>query len=114
MCVFHSSYEDPYRLLFPTSSLHWWTAVKGVGEGEDSRYLRRNNDFNYTTNYIFSNGNILSAQGYPYTRDRIVREARIDIPPLLRGKIWAALLGVQVRQICLFLSIKQRALRESI
>jgi len=25
-----------------------------------------------------------------------VREARIDIPPLLRGKIWAALLGVQV------------------
>ncbi|XP_074619505.1 TBC domain-containing protein kinase-like protein [Acropora palmata] len=34
-------------------------------------------------------------EGYPYTRDRIVREARIDIPPLLRGKIWAALLGVQ-------------------
>lgn len=33
--------------------------------------------------------------GYPYTRDRIVREARIDIPPLLRGKIWAALLGVR-------------------
>lgn len=34
-------------------------------------------------------------EGYPYTRDRIIREARIDIPPLLRGKIWAALLGVQ-------------------
>jgi len=34
-------------------------------------------------------------EGYPYTRERIVREARIDIPPLLRGKIWAALLGVQ-------------------
>lgn len=25
-----------------------------------------------------------------------MREARIDIPPLLRGKIWAALLGVKV------------------
>ena len=25
-----------------------------------------------------------------------MREARIDIPPLLRGKIWAALLGVRV------------------
>lgn len=25
-----------------------------------------------------------------------MREARIDIPPLLRGQIWAALLGVQV------------------
>ena len=37
-----------------------------------------------------------STQGYPYTRERIVREARIDIPPLLRGKIWAALLGVRV------------------
>ncbi|XP_031552382.1 TBC domain-containing protein kinase-like protein isoform X2 [Actinia tenebrosa] len=33
--------------------------------------------------------------GYPYTRDRLVREARTDIPPLLRGKIWAGLLGVQ-------------------
>lgn len=34
-------------------------------------------------------------EGYPYTRDRIVREARIDIPPFLRGKIWAAILGIQ-------------------
>ncbi|EDO26494.1 predicted protein, partial [Nematostella vectensis] len=33
--------------------------------------------------------------GYPYTRDRLLREARADIPPMLRGQIWAALLGVQ-------------------
>lgn len=33
-------------------------------------------------------------KGYPYTRDLIVEEAKIDIPPLLRGKIWAALLNV--------------------
>ncbi|KAG4070178.1 hypothetical protein HA402_003868 [Bradysia odoriphaga] len=33
-------------------------------------------------------------KGYPYTRDLIVKEAEKDIPPLLRGHIWACLLGV--------------------
>jgi TBC domain-containing protein kinase-like protein len=33
-------------------------------------------------------------KGYPFTRDLIIEEAKIDIPPLLRGKIWAALLHV--------------------
>ncbi|KAG5683837.1 hypothetical protein PVAND_013100 [Polypedilum vanderplanki] len=33
-------------------------------------------------------------QGYPYTRELIIEEAKIDVPPLLRGKIWAALLNV--------------------
>lgn len=33
-------------------------------------------------------------QGYPHTADQLQREAAIDIPPLLRGPIWAALLGV--------------------
>jgi hypothetical protein len=28
-------------------------------------------------------------KGYPFTREMIIEEARIDIPPLLRGKIWA-------------------------
>lgn len=32
--------------------------------------------------------------GYPYTRDRIISEAQTDIPPLLRGEIWACLLNV--------------------
>jgi len=34
-------------------------------------------------------------EGYPFTRDRILKEARIDIPPPLRAKVWAALLNVQ-------------------
>jgi TBC domain-containing protein kinase-like protein len=34
------------------------------------------------------------SQGYPYTRDLIVKEAEIDIPPLLRGRIWACILWV--------------------
>lgn len=33
-------------------------------------------------------------QGYPYTRKLIIKEAEIDIPPFLRGEIWACLLGV--------------------
>ncbi|XP_046625304.1 TBC domain-containing protein kinase-like protein isoform X2 [Neodiprion virginianus] len=33
-------------------------------------------------------------QGYPITRDAIIREAHKDIPPLVRGRVWAALLNV--------------------
>ncbi|XP_057318808.1 TBC domain-containing protein kinase-like protein [Microplitis mediator] len=33
-------------------------------------------------------------QGYPVTRTAILREAHKDIPPPVRGKVWAALLGV--------------------
>lgn len=33
-------------------------------------------------------------QGYPFTRDAIIESAAADIPPPLRGKIWAAILGV--------------------
>ncbi|XP_050362868.1 TBC domain-containing protein kinase-like protein [Nymphalis io] len=32
--------------------------------------------------------------GYPYTTQYIRSEAEIDIPPLVRGDVWAALLGV--------------------
>lgn len=33
-------------------------------------------------------------QGYPYLRDRIWKEARVDIPPHYRGLVWCALLDV--------------------
>ncbi|XP_068909096.1 TBC domain-containing protein kinase-like protein [Tenebrio molitor] len=33
--------------------------------------------------------------GYPYTKDLIVKEASNDIPPLLRGEVWAALLSIK-------------------
>lgn len=33
-------------------------------------------------------------QGFPYTSDLIRKEAAIDIPPLLRGAVWACLLDV--------------------
>ncbi|CAG8640371.1 5304_t:CDS:10, partial [Funneliformis mosseae] len=31
---------------------------------------------------------------YPASRDEIIHHAKVDIPPFLRGKIWAAILGV--------------------
>lgn len=34
-------------------------------------------------------------QAYPHTAQHIREEAEIDIPPLLRGEVWAALLGVK-------------------
>ncbi|CAG5010127.1 unnamed protein product [Parnassius apollo] len=33
--------------------------------------------------------------GYPYTAQYIRAEAEVDIPPLVRGDVWAALLGVK-------------------
>lgn len=33
-------------------------------------------------------------KAFPFTRDLIVEQAKIDIPPLLRGRIWACLLNV--------------------
>ncbi len=35
-------------------------------------------------------------KGYPYTKDRIWKESRVDTPPLFRAETWAALLGVEV------------------
>ncbi|RIB04539.1 rab-GTPase-TBC domain-containing protein [Gigaspora rosea] len=31
---------------------------------------------------------------YPASRDEIIHQAKVDIPPFLRGKIWAAIFGV--------------------
>lgn len=38
------------------------------------------------------------SQAYPYKKNQIWKEARVDIPPLMRGLTWAALLGVEVRK----------------
>jgi TBC domain-containing protein kinase-like protein len=33
--------------------------------------------------------------GYPYTADMIITQSRVDVCPLYRGEIWAAILGVK-------------------
>uniref|UniRef100_A0A3Q2DFP7 TBC domain-containing protein kinase-like protein n=1 Tax=Cyprinodon variegatus TaxID=28743 RepID=A0A3Q2DFP7_CYPVA len=34
-------------------------------------------------------------KGYPYKKNLVWKEARLDIPPLVRGLAWAALLGIE-------------------
>lgn len=35
------------------------------------------------------------SKGYPFTSPILKKEAAIDIPPLVRGEVWAALLGIK-------------------
>ena len=60
-------------------------------------------------------------ESYPYSRPRIISEALLDVCPLLRGEIWAALLGVKVatsvvvRSLLLYsLSLSSSSLRPSL
>lgn len=64
-------------------------------ESSEMRYLPvviRERDVEYQFSRIVIFQRLLD--GYPYTRDKIIKEARVDIPPLLRAKVWAALLDV--------------------
>ncbi|KAM4808871.1 TBC domain-containing protein kinase-like protein isoform 2-T2 [Rhinophrynus dorsalis] len=53
----------------------------------------RERDTEYQLNRIVLFDRLLKA--YPYKKHLIWKEARVDIPPLLRGLTWAALLGVE-------------------
>lgn len=50
--------------------------------------------------------------GYPYSRPRVIQEAKVDIPPLYRGKIWAAILDVRVINITLKLEYIETGLKK--
>ncbi|KAK2116080.1 hypothetical protein P7K49_006706 [Saguinus oedipus] len=53
----------------------------------------REKDTEYQLNRIILFDRLLKA--YPYKKNQIWKEARVDIPPLMRGLTWAALLGVE-------------------
>ncbi|KAM4707587.1 TBC domain-containing protein kinase-like protein isoform 2-T2 [Discoglossus pictus] len=53
----------------------------------------RERDTEYQLNRIVLFDRLLKA--YPYKKNLIWKEARVDIPPLLRGLTWSALLGVE-------------------
>ncbi|RXN09129.1 TBC domain-containing kinase [Labeo rohita] len=53
----------------------------------------RERDTEYQLTRIVLFDRLLKA--YPYKKNQIWKEARVDIPPLLRGLAWAALLGVE-------------------
>nr|XP_044623370.1 TBC domain-containing protein kinase-like protein isoform X5 [Equus asinus] len=53
----------------------------------------RERDTEYQLHRIVLFDRLLKA--YPYKKNQIWKEARVDIPPLMRGLTWAALLGVE-------------------
>ncbi|XP_052400991.1 TBC domain-containing protein kinase-like protein [Carassius gibelio] len=53
----------------------------------------RERDTEYQLTRIVLFDRLLKA--YPYKKTQVWKEARVDIPPLLRGLAWAALLGVE-------------------
>ncbi|XP_006629962.2 TBC domain-containing protein kinase-like protein [Lepisosteus oculatus] len=53
----------------------------------------RERDTEYQLHRIILFDRLLKA--YPYKKNQVWKEARADIPPLLRGLAWAALLGVE-------------------
>lgn len=53
----------------------------------------REKDIEYQLQRVILYDRLLEA--YPYQKQRIIREAKLDIPPLYRAHIWSALLDVQ-------------------
>ncbi|MBN3303130.1 TBCK protein, partial [Amia calva] len=53
----------------------------------------RERDTEYQLHRIVLFDRLLKA--YPYKKNQVWKEARVDVPPLLRGLAWAALLGVE-------------------
>uniref|UniRef100_A0A8C3T4W4 TBC domain-containing protein kinase-like protein n=1 Tax=Chelydra serpentina TaxID=8475 RepID=A0A8C3T4W4_CHESE len=53
----------------------------------------RERDTEYQLHRIVLFDRLLKA--YPYKKNQVWKEARVDIPPLMRGLTWAALLGVE-------------------
>ncbi|CAO3617771.1 unnamed protein product [Cunninghamella echinulata] len=73
--------------------------------GSDINHYNNNNGNNklplflreQDSNYQFQRQLLFSKllQQYPASRKELIHQAKIDIPPLFRGKVWAAILGVQ-------------------
>eukprot|EP01134_Creolimax_fragrantissima_P003402 CFRG3402T1 len=59
---------------------------------DDQPISIRQQDIDYQFHRLRLYRQLLSA--YPYTRHAIVREACIDIPVVVRAKVWAALMGI--------------------
>uniref|UniRef100_A0A6B0VFX4 Putative serine/threonine protein kinase n=1 Tax=Ixodes ricinus TaxID=34613 RepID=A0A6B0VFX4_IXORI len=68
-------------------------SANGLSNAAALPIVIREKDIEYQLQRIILYKRLLEA--YPYQRQRIVREAKLDIPPLYRAHIWAALLDVQ-------------------
>lgn len=79
----HSYYPLLYSPTFPITRNPAMEELPLIIRERDTEY-----QFHRTTLFV------RLLKGYPFTRDKIVEEAQVDIPPLLRGHIWACLLNV--------------------
>lgn len=78
-----------YPLILPDNERFNW---KHANDMSSLPIVIRERDTKYQFQRVLLFRRLLD--GHPFTRDRIVAEARQDIPPLLRGEVWSCLLGV--------------------
>ncbi|XP_069487029.1 TBC domain-containing protein kinase-like protein isoform X1 [Ambystoma mexicanum] len=75
------------------SNLPHSTSTNELSAAATLPLIIRERDTEYQLNRIVLFDRLLKA--YPYKKNLIWKEARVDIPPLLRGLTWAALLSVE-------------------
>ncbi|ESN99565.1 hypothetical protein HELRODRAFT_113661 [Helobdella robusta] len=76
-----------------TSSLVTSTSGCDLKEIVKLPLVIRENDVEYQFHRIIKFKRLL--EGYPYQRQRIFKECRVDIPPLYRNFLWAAILKIE-------------------
>ena len=84
--IFNSSRDSPSLPRTPNSSLH---------ESAKLPLAIKEKDVEYQFHRTIMFARLL--ESYPFSRKLIVAESKVDICPLMRGEIWAAILGVKVR-----------------
>ncbi|XP_072022504.1 TBC domain-containing protein kinase-like protein [Amphiura filiformis] len=77
--------------------------ITDLSETANLPLIIREKDIEYQFHRVVLYDRLL--KGYPYTKDRIWKESRVDTPPLYRAETWAALLGVEGDFIAVYDSI---------
>ena len=89
-----SSKSDILNLLFLARCSDAHTVKRPAEDTAKLPLIIRERDVEYQFHRIVLFDSLL--KGYPFTKGRVMKEARIDIPPLYRASTWAAILDVQV------------------
>ena len=91
--IFNGIYHDDWKIVPPWDSGYIEQNRKTDGEKTQLYIVEKENNIEYSLNRIFRFKHLLSQ--FPKSRDEIVKEAVRDIPPSLRGLIWAAILDIR-------------------
>ncbi|RIA85387.1 hypothetical protein C1645_781994 [Glomus cerebriforme] len=99
------------KYLFPDPNNHKVTSSSTNGQTTPPTnnvklpLMNREKDVGYQFQRVALFSELL--RQYPASRDEIIHHAKVDIPPFLRGKIWAAILGVKGDYQALYDSFKK-------